>query len=148
MPRLRPAWKNVPRKFWENSAGDSPLCTPGSLSAFLLLLWALGNRPVWTPSTGVPCPCLLVGFSPLQALTGNLKVSSGGEVGVFIFWAPPCIPAVLAVAVFLYLELQLLWAPLQTLAFCLKGGNGLVLAPAGSLASPHILWVLSPCQPL
>lgn len=92
--------------------------------------------------------CLLVGFSPLQALTGNLKVSREGEVGVFIFRAPPCIPAVLAVAVFLYLELQLLWSPLQTLAFCLKGGNGLLLAPAGSLALPHILWVISPCQPL
>ena len=96
---------------------------------------------MWTPSRGDPCPPPS-DWAPL--VTGTDRKSEGRwgrEVGVFIFRAPPCIPAVLAMALFLYLELQLLWAPFQTSAFCFKGGNGLALVPAGSLALPHILWV-------
>lgn len=54
----------------------------------------------------------------------------GGGRWEYLFSGLSRIPAGLAVAVFLYLQLQLLRAPLQTLTFSPKGDNGLGLIEA------------------
>ena len=68
----------------------------GSHSAFLLQLWVLWECPVWTPCMRV----YWLGSSRHKHWQEIWRSVVGEEVGVFIFQASLCIPAVLPVAVF------------------------------------------------
>ena len=104
VPSLRPAWKKEPRKFY-GSVLVILHVPPGSASALLLLLGALGGCPVRTPSSGAPGPRSSARILPIRGSDGKF---SGGrrEVG------PRPAPLPSGRGPFLSLQLQLLRAPL------------------------------------
>lgn len=133
------------------SADDSlpvpPRVTPRITLSLSFPALDLGRPPCVDSIHGAPLPFALWLASAHRSTDGKSECRRR-KMGVFIWGAPSPHPCCSGSSFVLYLELQVLWAPLQIPVSCPKRGNGLALPMASPLVLPPTLWVPSACPPL